>query len=465
MSTDELADFGNLRVDIDDPIEHPPVTEKSQSISASPDRTPSALSPKAGSSEHCNVFIAGLPSNWDSDKLTEEMTRFGEVFSVRVVPERHYGFVRFKRPESAAQAIQTLHQSKLTRGLSANLHVCYAVHDEATDEQPNVRIFVRGLPPFCTREQLLEAFTRFGTVVDHSVITTHDGRCKGTGFVTYTHVEMATKALQTVNGQEVAFTQPGMTISRPSKLEVRYCESNLSRQMRQQRKKTRAAAAAAAGPPGHPGTSPGAPMLVPNPMMAAGLAPLLPGGTPVSTPMGNLAHIMHGLPPIAPQFSGPPGGFPGPPPPGLLSPAAAAAQMPRALPMAAPPYPGSAAAYGSFHSMSTGTSTPVSTPKALPPGMLPPGLPPMLPQPPVLLPNAVPGTFPTAGDLYVSAPALTAPAVVELVSRIGPAELVAPVQGGFAVRMAVPGHAVMVAQTYNNVPMMSGQLLRCALFS
>ena len=52
MSTDELADFGNLRVDIDDPIEHPPVTEKSQSISASPDRTPSALSPKAGSSEH-----------------------------------------------------------------------------------------------------------------------------------------------------------------------------------------------------------------------------------------------------------------------------------------------------------------------------------------------------------------------------------------------------------------------------
>ncbi|XP_039059939.1 organelle RRM domain-containing protein 2, mitochondrial-like isoform X2 [Hibiscus syriacus] len=69
---------------------------------------------------------------------------------------------------------------------------------------PSTTLFVSGLSGRTTNQKLREAFANFGDVIhakvvnDRSSLTNH---CKGYGFVRYSNIEDAEKAIKRMNGQ------------------------------------------------------------------------------------------------------------------------------------------------------------------------------------------------------------------------------------------------------------------------
>lgn len=193
----------------------------------------SSATPKTLPTPHTstNIFIAGLPSSWNESVLRERYSEFGEIVSTKVVPSRHFGFVMFRRPDSAHKAINATHLTKPMESTSNILHVSIAMHDEGVDEIPNERIFVRGLPQWATKEHLRQRFSTFGTIVDCAVLMNPLGQCKGSGFVHFSSVDEATSALKDSKSLRIEGCD--------NTLEVKFSETREVRQQRQERNRHR----------------------------------------------------------------------------------------------------------------------------------------------------------------------------------------------------------------------------------
>lgn len=63
----------------------------------------------------------------------------------------------------------------------------------------NARLVVRNISFKATEEDLRKHFSQFGTVEEVKLLRKPDGRLVGCGFVHFTHVPMANKALTATN--------------------------------------------------------------------------------------------------------------------------------------------------------------------------------------------------------------------------------------------------------------------------
>merc|ERR1712080_92710 len=71
------------------------------------------------------------------------------------------------------------------------------------DHNPNVNsVFVSGLPPDCTTENLYQIFATFGAVPPKGcrLDANADGNCDGSGFVTFIESTSADMAVMALNG-------------------------------------------------------------------------------------------------------------------------------------------------------------------------------------------------------------------------------------------------------------------------
>lgn len=178
-----------------------------------------------------NIFVAGLPSTWGDAELREQFQVYGEIVSTKVVKNRHFGFVMFRRPESAHAAINTAHLTRPSPNSPTVIHVSIAMHDEGVNDAPNSRIFVRGLPQWATKEHMRHCFSVFGKILDCAVLMNPLGQCKGSGFVQFETTEEATMAVD---------SQEAIKIDNwDGSLEVKYSESLEVRQQRQERNRRR----------------------------------------------------------------------------------------------------------------------------------------------------------------------------------------------------------------------------------
>ena len=142
-----------------------------------------------------NIFVANIPSFWTEELLRDHYSPYGTVVSVKAVPSRRFGFVRFATVEEAQRAIIETDKKRPTPGLSLLLHVSMAVHDEGDGTQPNNRIFVRGLPEWATDQLLHDAVRPFAAPNKCSILVDGQRRCKGTAFVEFDTIEEATKLM------------------------------------------------------------------------------------------------------------------------------------------------------------------------------------------------------------------------------------------------------------------------------
>lgn len=191
------------------------------------------VTPKTSQTPHVstNIFVAGLPASWDENDLKEHYKKFGDIVSTKVVKNRHFGFVMFRRPESAHKAINETHLTKPIQQSSTVLHVSMAMHDEGVDEEPNNRLFVRGLPQWVTKEHLNKSFQLYGQIEECAVLMNPLGQCKGSGFVQFSAVDEATAAVRDRENIHIDnWCGP---------LEIKYSETADVRKQRQERNRQR----------------------------------------------------------------------------------------------------------------------------------------------------------------------------------------------------------------------------------
>ena len=85
------------------------------------------------------------------------------------------------------------------------------------EAKPSPKVFVGGLKTPVTKEQLQEAFSKCVTVIDAFPMPERDGMRREFGFVTFSNVEEATKAVNELNGTELAGNQISVSFAREKK--------------------------------------------------------------------------------------------------------------------------------------------------------------------------------------------------------------------------------------------------------
>lgn len=134
---------------------------------------------------------------------------YGEIISAKVSRDlatgnsKHYGFVQFKRAQSAAAAIANLNGRNLTP--TNRLHVSVAKHDETRHSGECDRLYVRNLPLWVTRDHLKGVFSEHGTVIEANVLG-NKNRGSGAavqltvGFVRMSTVDEAKNCIRALHG-------------------------------------------------------------------------------------------------------------------------------------------------------------------------------------------------------------------------------------------------------------------------
>lgn len=154
----------------------------------------------------------------DNDRLSQEFADCGEVISARVQLDRNtgksrgFGYVTFATTEAADAAI-TLNGTKEIDGRMLNL-------DKSTDIGPNkekraqafgdVRsspskvLFVGNLSWNTVEDTLWDAFSEYGEVSSVRLPTDREtGKPKGYGYIEFSVVDSAQKAINAMNGKEL----------------------------------------------------------------------------------------------------------------------------------------------------------------------------------------------------------------------------------------------------------------------
>lgn len=175
-----------------------------------------ATKPEQGSTG--TIFVGNLSWAVDNDRLSQEFAECGEVVSARVQLDgvtgksRGFGYVTFATTEAVEAAI-SLNGTKEIDGRTLNL-------DKSADVGPNrekraqafgdIRgapskvLFVGNLSWNTVEDTLWEIFSEYGEVSSVRVPTDREtGKPKGYGYVEFSVVDSAQKAIEAMNGEEL----------------------------------------------------------------------------------------------------------------------------------------------------------------------------------------------------------------------------------------------------------------------
>lgn len=181
---------------------------------------PETKKSKVDASEPATLFVGRLSFNVDDEWLKSEFEPIGGVSAARVISDRQtnrskgYGYVDFESKESAQKALDTM-QGKEIDGRPINLDFSNSKPQALSNKnserskkfgdvksEPSDTLFVGNLSFTTTRESLQEAFAEYGEVISARVPTNPETeQPKGFGYVQFSSIEDATKALNTLNGE------------------------------------------------------------------------------------------------------------------------------------------------------------------------------------------------------------------------------------------------------------------------
>ena len=172
--------------------------------------------PEDGSTK--TIFVGNLSWAVDNDRLSQEFADCGEVISARVQLDRNtgksrgFGYVTFATTEAADAAI-ALNGTKEIDGRIPNL-------DKSTDVGPNREkraqafgdarsapskvLFVGNLSWNTVEDTIWDAFSEYGEVSSVRLPTDREsGKPKGYGYIEFSVVDSAQKAINAMSGQEI----------------------------------------------------------------------------------------------------------------------------------------------------------------------------------------------------------------------------------------------------------------------
>jgi len=137
------------------------------------------------------IFVGGISQNTTETAFASYFSRFGEIKDAVIMRDkltgasRGFGFVRFA---DASSLDKVLSQELELDGRKVDVKI--AVPKESIGEAPGLhrtrKVFVGGLSPKVTSEELRAHFAQFGTVVNAIIMMdTKTNKSRGFGFVTF----------------------------------------------------------------------------------------------------------------------------------------------------------------------------------------------------------------------------------------------------------------------------------------
>ncbi|XP_061370192.1 polyadenylate-binding protein 5-like [Gastrolobium bilobum] len=161
-------------------------------------------------SNFTNVYVKNFPETYTDEYLKKLFGPCGTITSATIMKDvngksRCFGFVNFQSPNSAAAAVEMLNgttvmdnkvlfvgraQRKAEREAELKAKI------SAYEKLQGTNLYVKFLDDDVDDEKLREVFSEFGTITSCKVMLDAHGHSKGCGFVAFSTLEEASKALK-----------------------------------------------------------------------------------------------------------------------------------------------------------------------------------------------------------------------------------------------------------------------------
>lgn len=181
---------------------------------------------RPSSRRHANLYVKNISDRVDELTLRKVFETCGEVSSCCVIRDvstnksRGFGFVKFAEVEIAELAIEKFNGTEYAGKV---LEVKFANTDGDSDgqsggggAQPNDNIYVKGLPPSWSQDDLKSYFSQFGHIVECRLLHANKSTSSG-ALIRFLREYEATEAVKKANGLTL--------IGSATSLVVRYAET------------------------------------------------------------------------------------------------------------------------------------------------------------------------------------------------------------------------------------------------
>ncbi|XP_076940658.1 polyadenylate-binding protein 2-like [Bidens hawaiensis] len=222
-------------------------------------------------SKFTNVFVKNLSESTTDEDLNKAFSEYGTITSAVVMKEadgksKCFGFVNFENADDAAKAVEGLNgkkfdekewyvgkaQKKTEREQELKQRFEQSMK-EAVDKSQGLNLYIKNLDDTVTDDILKELFAPFGTITSCKVMRDPNGASKGSGFVSFSTSEEASRALSEMNGK--------MVVSKPLYVALAQRKEDRRARLQAQFAQMRPIAMAPAGAPRMPMFPPGGPGL------------------------------------------------------------------------------------------------------------------------------------------------------------------------------------------------------------
>jgi len=160
-----------------------------------------------------NVFIKNLDKSIDNKAMYDTFSAFGNILSCKVAQDgdgnsKGYGFVHFETEEAAVNAIQKVNGMLLNdKKVFVGRFVPRKEREKELGEKAKkfTNVYVKNFGEELGDEKLKELFSKYGKITSYKVIMAEENtKNKGFGFVSFEDSEAAEKAVEELNGFEMA---------------------------------------------------------------------------------------------------------------------------------------------------------------------------------------------------------------------------------------------------------------------
>ncbi|CAL9242343.1 unnamed protein product [Arabidopsis halleri] len=168
-------------------------------------------------SEGVNVVVKKIPKYMTETELNRVFQKFGPTTSCEIKindqgKSKRFGYVNFVNPDDAAKSVEALNGKKFgyyKKWFVAKSRKNYEMALIMKRRLKNVAERSHGLNNLCvkkldisvTDEILKDLFSPYGTITSCKVMRDSSGVSKGSGFVTFSKPEEASKAIAAINGE------------------------------------------------------------------------------------------------------------------------------------------------------------------------------------------------------------------------------------------------------------------------
>ena len=156
---------------------------------------------------HFPCYRADLDKDVTEAQLFSTFSPFGTVSSMRICRDAitrkslGYAYVNFGTVQDAANAMRELNYTKLRE---RPLRIMWVQRDPSMRRSANGNVFVKNLDASIDSRVLNENFSLFGNVLSCRVVMDDAGKSKGYGFVQFDSEEVAKRAIEELNGVNIA---------------------------------------------------------------------------------------------------------------------------------------------------------------------------------------------------------------------------------------------------------------------